>query len=126
MTRPFGAWLVLAGVLITLPGCYRSLDGHTKGGMPFKKDTIQGRYERSIAKVQPAARKVLEFNGQLLSEDVVTHVLVGKVDTRNVWVKLEELEPTVTRVVVQARTKSGNSDIDLAAEIEKQIALNLQ
>ena len=31
----------------------------------------------------------------------------------------------VTRVVVQTRTRSGASDIDLAHDIEKQIALQL-
>jgi hypothetical protein len=40
-------------------------------------------------------------------------------------VTVDEVEPKVTRVKVQARRKSGGSDIDLASEIDKQIALRL-
>jgi hypothetical protein len=41
-------------------------------------------------------------------------------------VKVEEIDPKVTRVIVQVRTKGGGTDIDLASEIDKQIALHLQ
>jgi hypothetical protein len=39
-------------------------------------------------------------------------------------VKLEELEPQVTRVLVQVRAGAG-SDINLAAEMDKQIGIQL-
>jgi len=34
-------------------------------------------------------------------------------------------DPKMTRVTTQVRTKFGNSDLDLAGEIDKQIALRL-
>ena len=40
---------------------------------------------------------------------------------RTVWVAVDEIEPKVSRVRVQARTKGGRGDIDLASEIDKQI-----
>ena len=94
--------------------------------MPLAKDKMEGRYERPLAQVYPAARKVLEFNGTLRGDDIVTKTLEARIDTRYVWVKLDEIEPNLTRVVVQARTKNGGTDIDLAHEIEKQIALQLK
>ena len=63
---------------------------------------------------------MLKLNGTLVSENTINHSLEAKVDTRTVWVAVEEIEPKVSRVRVQARTKSGG-DIDLASELDKQI-----
>ena len=117
---------LLAGLLVAPSGCYKTMDNRSKMGVPFKKDKIAGQYERSIDQVQAGARKVLQYNGAIVSDDIVNRVIVGKVDTRTVYVKLTELEPTLTQVQVQARTKGGGTDIDLAAEIDKQIALQLR
>ncbi|MCC7377180.1 MAG: hypothetical protein IT581_21135 [Verrucomicrobiales bacterium] len=120
------ACALLTALVIATPGCYKTLDDRSRAGMPFKKDRIGGQYERSIDQVQVAARKVLQFNGTLTADDIVNRVLVGKVDTRTVYVRLTELEPNLTSVLVQARTKGGGADVDLAAEIDKQIAINLR
>lgn len=120
------ACALLTALLAVTPGCYRTLDDRPRAGIPFRKDRIGGQYERNLDQVQAAARKVLSYNGQLASDDIINRVLVGKVDTRTVYVKLSELEPNLTGVTVQARTKGGGVDIDLAAEIEKQIALQLR
>ena len=58
-------------------------------------------------------------------ENTISKTLWAKVDTRTVWVKVEEAEPKITSVTVQARTKGGVADIALASEIDKQIALRL-
>jgi hypothetical protein len=52
-------------------------------------------------------------------------VIEGKVNQRTVWVRVEQSSPKITDVAVQTRTKSGGSDIELSAEIDKQIALKL-
>ncbi len=117
---------LLAVLLAATSGCYKTMDNRSRMGVPFSKDKIAGQYERSVDQVQTAARKVLQYNGALVSDDIVNRVLVGKVDTRTVYVKLTELEPALTQVTVQARTKGGGADVDLAAEIDKQIALHLR
>lgn len=125
--KNFAASLALLATLVMVtPGCYSTLDDRSKMGMPFKKDKIGGQYERSAEVVQAAARKVITYNGTLVSDDIVNRVLVGKVDTRTIYVKLTELEPNLTDVTVQARSRGGGADVDLAAEIEKQIALQLR
>ena len=40
-------------------------------------------------------------------------------------VRVEEVDPKVTRVLVQCRTKGGGADLALASEIDKRIALRL-
>jgi hypothetical protein len=119
--------LTLSCVALTIAtGCYRTVEGRSKATWrPWSKDTIEGRYERPLAQVFTAARKVLEFNGALTSENTIHKSYEAKIDTRSVWVKVDEIEPNLSRVLVQARSKAGTPDLDLAAEIEKQIALQL-
>jgi hypothetical protein len=117
-----GTLTVLAGLL---SGCVTSLDGRQTAGIPFVKDKIEARYERSPMEIWSAAKEVLNFNGKLYSEDVLKSTLEASVNERTVWVKIEPVDQTMTRVIVQARTKGGGTDVDLASEIDKQIALRL-
>ena|SRR6185369_5558851 len=126
MKRKLFALLAVGCLALLAAGCYSTVEGRSRGGVPFSRDQVDGRYERPIAQVYPAARKVLEYNGTLRGDNTVTKVLEARIDTRTVWVKLEELEPNLTHVIVQARTKGGGTDLDLAHEIEKQIALQLK
>lgn len=100
--------------------------------MPFVKDKIQGRYERSVDQIFEASKEVIKENGVLVREGVLYNqtnevkTVEGKVNQRNVWVRVEAVDPKVTEVTVQTRTSGGGSDIDLAAELQKQIALKLK
>lgn len=113
-----------------IAGCVRSLDGRKRAGVPFVKDSIEGRYERPVEQVFAAARKVVEFNGTLSTEGTIhgtntVRVLEGKVNQRSVWVRVEPVDARITSVIVQVRTPGGNKDTDLTHELEKQIALQL-
>jgi hypothetical protein len=117
---------LLAIILLAVTtGCYQTASGGKKAGVPFVKDTIEGRYQRPPAAIFQAARQVLELNGTLTGENTINSSLEAQVDNRTVIVKVDEVETGVSRLVVQARKKGGAADIDLAAEIEKQIALKL-
>jgi hypothetical protein len=120
--------IALTGVVlaVSFSGCVSTVDGRNRAGVPWVKDKIESRYERTVTQVTDAAREALKANGTLISEDVVNNTLTAKVDTRTVYVKINKLDPKVTQVITQVRTKGGGSDVDLAAEIDKQIALNLQ
>lgn len=120
------ACLLICGVLPLVTGCRPDLAGRNNFAVPFLQDTIESRYPRSIDKVLVAARETLAFNGTITSDDSVTRTLQGQVNNKRVYVKVEELEPQVTRVLVQVFTKGGGTDIQLAAEIDKQIALRLK
>jgi hypothetical protein len=119
--------LFLAALALTMvtPGCYETQDGRYKAGVPMSTDTIVSKYERPLDEVYEATKKVLTFNGQITAENFVTHTFTAKVDNRTVWVRIDQNEPMITRVTTQARD-GGRGDIQLAAEIDKQIALNLR
>jgi hypothetical protein len=127
MKKNLFALLTATILVVAFSGCYSTGDGHMKFGVagPFAKDTISSRYERPVTQLLDAAKKVLNHNGTLTSDDAVTKTLVAKIDTRTVWVQVDEVEPNISRVRVQVRTKGGLGDIDLASEIDKQIALQL-
>lgn len=123
--------LGLAGLAIVAIGCVGTVNGRKTAAVPFVKDRIEGRYERPADRVFIAAKEVVALNGTLTRESTIhtatngVLALEGKVNQRNVWISVEQLDPKISSVIVQARTKGGGSDIELCHELEKQIALKL-
>jgi cytochrome c-type biogenesis protein CcmE len=115
--------VVLAGVVA---GCVSTNTGEVRYGIPLQKASLESRYQRPVPQIFAAARQVLEMNGTLAKENTINHSLEAKVDNRTVIVIVDEVEPGVSRVRTEARKKAGNADLDLAAEIDKQIALRLK
>jgi hypothetical protein len=122
---------VLIGAVLLVTGCVKTVSDRKTAGMPFIKDKVEGRYERPVAQVFDAAKSVISTMGVLINETTLysdtnlVKTIQGKANERNVWVRVEGVEPKVTAVVVQTRTPGGGSDLDLAHEIEKRIALKL-
>lgn len=112
-------------LLVVATGCVPTVSGGRKAGVPLVKDTLENRYQRPVGEIFTAARQVLEHNGTLTGENTINSSLEAQIDNRAVFVRVDEVEPGVSRVQVQARTKGGAADIDLAAEIQTQIALKL-
>ena len=118
------------GAMIFVAGCVNTVAGPKAGGVPFIKDKVQGRYERPADEVFTAAKAVLSANGVVASEGMLhgtndVHFVTGRVNQRRVWMSVEQIEPKVSEVTVQVRTQGGGSDLDLAHDLEKQIALKL-
>jgi hypothetical protein len=115
--------MAFAGILL---GCHSTPTGHMRMGPPLMKDTIESRYQRPVPQIFAAARQVLEHNGTLTSENTIDHSLEAKVDNRTVIIIVDEVEPGVSRIRTEVRKKIGTPDVDLAAELDKQIALRLK
>jgi len=121
-----------AGVAIVATGCISTVSGTKSPAMSFGTDSFSGKYERTPDQVYQAAVAVINTDGKLLTEyiphDATNGVrsLYGKVNERNVWIRVEPVDPKVTEVTVQARTTAGFRDQDLVHELEKEIALQLQ
>jgi hypothetical protein len=118
--------IAAALALVFVSGCVNTPDGRSHYGIPVVKRKFESRYERPVDQIFAAAKEVLRFNGTLYGENTISHTLEAKVDTRTVWVAVDEVEPKISRVIVQALKKNGLGDPDLAAEIDKQIALRLK
>ena len=121
----------LTGVVVVAAGCVSTVNDRHTAAVPFVKDKVEGRYERTVDQVFNAAKEVLKTNGTVLRDTSLlggtntVRVLEGKVNQRTVWMRVEAIEPKVTSVMVQARTSAGGTDIALVHELDKQIALQL-
>lgn len=130
MNKKLFAGILGLAVLVAV-GCVRNVSGGHTAGVPFVKDKIEGRYERPVDQVFEAAKAVVAEHGVLNNESILhgetntVKTLVGKVNTRNVFVRVQAVDPKITSVQVQTRIPGGGSDMDLAHQIEKQIALKL-
>jgi hypothetical protein len=118
-------FLTILVLALVSAGCVRTVDNRREYGNPMVKDKIVRVYERPVLQAWAAAKDVLAANGTIINEDIMQSALSARVDTRTVRVKTESIDPKMTRVTTQVRTKFGNSDLDLAGEIDKQIALRL-
>jgi hypothetical protein len=122
---------VLMGAIMAGAGCVSTVNDRSTAGVPFVKDKVEGRYQRSVDQVFDAAKRVITANGVMINESTlynqsnVVKTVEGKVNQSSVWVRVAGIEPNTTQVTVQTRTSGGGADLDLAHEIEKQIALRL-
>ena len=123
----------LVGAVIITAGCVSTVSGTHSPALTWSKDQVQGRYERSLDQVYQASVQVIQNNGVMITEyiphDTTNSVrsLQGKVNEKNVWIRVESVDPVkpITEVTVQARSSWGVSDVDLSHEMEKEIALKL-
>ena len=125
----------LMGVAVLVAGCVNTVTGEKTVGVPFIKDSMESRYERPADQVFEAAKAVIKDEGVLVHEGTlygqtnavgnIVKTVQGKVNQRSVYVRVEQVDPRVSDVTVETRTQGGVSDIDLAAQIDKQIALKL-
>ena len=91
----------------------------------MKKDTILGNYPRTVPQVFEAAKVVLARMGTLNAENTINKSLSASVDLHGVFVKVTAEEGNTSTVAVQVRNRYGGANIDMAAQIEKEIALEL-
>ena len=122
---------VLAGAALVATGCVRTVSDTHTFATTWSQDSVAGRYQRTVDQVYQAAITVINNNGVLLTEYIphdntnTVRSLEGKVNQRNVWIRVEAVDPRTTQVDVQARSSWGVSDVDLTHELEKEIALQL-
>ncbi len=120
-----------AGAAIIATGCVQTVSDTHTFAVSYGRDSVAGRYNRPLTEVYQASVKVISDNGVLVTEhiphDYTNEVrsLEGRVNDRKVFIRVEQIDPKVSQVDVEARTKMGRVDIDLVHELEKDIALEL-
>ncbi len=128
--------ILQVGLLCALgfAGCYATQSGESRfTPNVFTGDKLVRRYDRPLNIVLPAVRKTLKDAGTLTSEDATRNVLSARINTRHVWVKVEQDAEAegISRVTYQVRTESSylvagrNPDIRLAASLAEDTFKNL-
>jgi uncharacterized protein DUF3568 len=122
---------VLAGIAIITSGCVSTVSNTHTAAITWSKDNLSQRYERTLDQAYQASVAVIQSNGVLITEyiphDSTNSVrsLQGKVNEKNVWIRVEAIDPKTTEVTVQVRSTWGVSDVSLASELLTQVALQL-
>ena len=123
MTRlaPILLWLVLMA-----PAHAFDLQGHRGARGLAPENTLEAfALALSIGVTTLELDIAMTRDGVLVAENRINNSLEAKVNQNHVYVKVNEEDAAkpITGVVVQVRTKGGVTDINLAHDIEKEIAL---
>ena len=121
----------LAGIIVVTAGCVSTVTDTSSPALTWSTDKISARYQRSVDQVYQAAVTVVQNNGVVLTEYIphdttnTVRALSGKVNQKNVWVRVEAVDPKITELTIQARSSWGISDVALASELVTEVALQL-
>jgi len=123
--------LALLGALVFVTGCVSTVNDRHAFALVPGKDQFESRYERTPDVVYAAALEVIKFNGTITRESVVNpgptqlKTIEAKINGRDVWVRVEQVDSKITSVTVQVRTKGGGTDLDLTQQLATQIGIKL-
>ena len=127
----FFASLAVAGAAIVTTGCVSTVSDTHAFATTWSQDMVSGRYNRSVEQVYQAAVSVVSTDGALVTEyiphDNTNNVrsLEGRVNDRSVWMRVSSIQPNLSQIDVETRTKWGVSDVDLSHQLEKEVAIKL-
>ena len=123
--------MAFAAIALMTAGCVTTVSDTKVPGNPVGRDAVAGRYQRPVDEVYRAAIQVINNDGTLLTEYIphdttnTVRAFMGRVNENKVWMRVEAVDPQITQITVEARTKWGNQDLDMAHELEKEVALQL-
>lgn len=129
-TKIFAAVAGIGTAIITA-GCVSTVNDSNTPGIYSGSDKAVARYPRPFDDVYNAAVQVVSHDGILLAEhnfhDTTNEMrsVDGKINGEKVYVLVEAVDPQITQITVQART-SVVGDAQLAHEVDKEVALQLQ
>lgn len=123
--------LVLLGGLVLAAGCVSTVNDRHAFALSPGKDTFESRYKRPVNQVYDAAVEVVKQDGTILRETIINpgtnqvKAIEAKVNGRDVWVRVEPVDSTITSVKVQVRTSGGGTDLDLTQQLQNEIGIKL-
>ena len=103
-------------VAVAAVSCVDTVSERKTVGIPLVRDSVEGRYERSVDQVFQAALDVVKQAGTLINESTLHNqtntvkTIEAKVNQRNVYIRVESVSPTITGVAVQTRTPGGATE----------------
>ena len=122
---------VLASVVLCVVGCVSTVTEPNPGSMPAYRDRVTSRYEWPMNEVFAAAKRALNAYGNITAESqfsvgtLPVRTLSGLVNQTKVWMRIEGVTASTTSVTLQLRVPLGGTDLTMAHELEKRIALEL-
>jgi len=129
MKKGFFAIVMIAALSVT--GCVSTVSDDKTAGVKLSSDRVENKYQVPLARAYDASKRALAGFGQVTRESTLlqntnqVRAIEGKANGRDVWIRVEAVDPTVTAVTVQARSTWSGADIQTAHEVATRIALEL-
>ncbi len=123
--------LVLLGGLVFVAACVSTVNDRHAFALSPGKDKFESRYKRPVPQVYDAAVETVKANGTILRESTINpgtnevRSIEAKINDRNVWVRVQSVDPQISSVTVQVRTSGGGTDLDLTRQLQTEIAIKL-
>lgn len=117
---------------LLLVGCVNTVTQNQPGTLPAYRDRIETRQQKPIEPVFEASKRALNSFGNITAEGKVfvgtnqVRIIEGSINGRSVYMRVEEIDPQVTAVLVQVRTKLGGTDLQIAKDVVRRIAVELE
>jgi hypothetical protein len=121
-------WLVAALFLV---GCVNTVTQNQPGTAAYR-DRVETRQQKPLEPVFEASKRALNSFGNITAEGKVfvgtnqVRIIEGSINGRAVYMRVEEIDPQLTAVVVQVRTKMGGTDLQIAKDVVRRIATELE
>jgi len=129
MKKMILAVAALAG--LAAAGCVSTVNDEHSFAIWPQRDQFEQLYPRTIDQVYAASYNVVSRDGALVSEFTphdstnVIRSLQGRVNNRDVFIRVQAAGQTAADLTVQARTGHGTADIDLAHKLSTEITVEL-
>ena len=117
--------------MVLVSGCVDTASGGKTAAIPFVKDKFLSLYRVAPDTVYQAAKDVLKDDGIITNEGInytaagQVKYVQGKVNESKVWIGITPADKELTQFTVQVRRSGGGSDLVLANQIDKEIAVKM-
>lgn len=124
--------LLVLAVACSVAGCVNTVTENQPGPKPAYQDRVEGRYQKPLEVVFEASKRALNSLGNITAEGKVyagtnqVRVVEGNINGRSVYMRITEIDPQVTSAVVQVRTKLGGTDLRVAADVARRLAVEME
>lgn len=117
---------------LLLAGCVNTVTQNQPGALPAYRDRLETRQQKPLEPVFEASKRALNSFGNITAEGKVfvgtnqVRIIEGSINGRAVYMRVEEIDPQLTAVVVQVRTRMGGTDLQIAKDVVRRIATELE
>jgi hypothetical protein len=126
-----GMLIVLAGVALCVAGCVSTVTQENPGYAGAYRDRVEKRFDRPAGQVFEAAKRALNSYGTITRESMSVAntnqlgFIEGSLNQYRVWMRVEGVSASATKLVVQMRASMGGTDLRMAQELQDRTAFEL-